>query len=71
MQTPTEKALHDIAYELHEIRKLMEKDMRREANTLNKPWQPFNIMSTNPAFDILSNNPEAHDWRIQEDERSN
>lgn len=62
MQTQIEKALNDIARELREIRKLMEKDMRREANTLNKPWQPF---------DILSNNPEAHDWRPQEDERSN
>lgn len=61
MQTQIEKALNDIARELREIRKILEKG-KKEAGTLNKPWQPF---------DIISNNPEAHDWRITEDERSN
>ena len=78
MQTQIEKALNDIASELHEIRKLLEKDMKApvkgmidENNQItflnkNKPWWPFDIVSTNLAFDILPNNPEAHDWRIAE-----
>ena len=70
MQTQIEKALNDIARELREIRKILEKDKKGPVTvtiddnkiTLNKPWQPI---------DCLSNNPEAHDWRITEDERSN
>ena len=52
------------------VGKILEKDKKGPVTvtiddnkiTLNKPWQPI---------DCLSNNPEAHDWRITEDERSN
>lgn len=62
MQTQIEKALCDIARELREIRRILEKKEQRgplditlgqDKLTLNAPWKPL---------EDISNNPEAHGW---------
>lgn len=61
MQTQIEKALCDIARELREIRRILEKSEKssvdipfcQEKLTLNAPWKPL---------EAISNNPEAHGW---------